>query len=196
MSRERAVSIEREMTRHERLASVAHTWVALERAILPVNSRKTCVTRSRCDWRCRKVRFMSSLPLLAEPPQHTNTAPGAVASLPRMSLLQLPCSIRDLSDIQRYILARVAVHSWTHGGSIPFVPPNAHQATVAARLAAPEMRLLIATSSRPRSYRLSRLGQCAVRQVLHLVPAQRDRAREIEFDRLRTFMEHAWETGD
>jgi hypothetical protein len=113
-----------------------------------------------------------------------------------MSLLRLPCSIRELSDIQRYILARVAVHSWTHGGLIPFVPPNAHQANIAARLASPEMHLLIATSSRPPSYRLSRLGQFAVRQVLHLVPAQRDRAREIEFDRLRTFMESAWETGD
>ena len=139
---------------------------------------------------------MSSLPLLAEPSQHTNAAPGPVDSLPRMSLLRLPYSIRELSDIQRHVLARVAVHCWTHGGSIPFVPPNVHQANIAARLASFEMCLLIATWSRPPSYRLSRLGQFAVRQVLHLVPAQRDRAREIEFDRLRTFMEHAWETGD
>jgi hypothetical protein len=139
---------------------------------------------------------MSSLPLLAQPPQHPNTVPGPVESPSRMSLLRLPCSIRELSDIQRYILARVAVHSWTHGGSIPFVPPNAHQASIAARLAAPEMRLLIATSGRRPSYRLSRLGQSAVRQVLHLVPAQRDQASEIEFDRLRTFMENVWETGD
>src|SRR5258706_11962784 len=102
---------------------------------------------------------MSALPLLAEPPQHPNTAPGPVESPSQMSLLRLPYSIRELSDIQRYILARVAVHGWTHGGSIPFVPPNAHQARVALRLAAPEMRLLIATSSRPRSYRLSRLWQ-------------------------------------
>src|SRR5258707_5972852 len=123
------------------------------------------------------------LTLRAIPGQHTS-----VVALPRL--------LYELTDIQRHILARAAVHGWTHGGSIPFVPPNAHQALVAVRLAAPEMRLLIAASARHPSYRLSRLGQSAVRRVLHLVPAQRDQASEIEFDRLRTFMENAWETND
>jgi hypothetical protein len=111
----------------------------------------------------------------------------------------LPSVLYDLSVVQRHILARVAVHAWTHDGSIPFVAPNAHQFAVALGLAAPGIRLLevsVSPVSFQQSFRLTRLGAYVVRRLFCLVPAQDDQRREREFTKLRQMMHNDWGTHD
>jgi hypothetical protein len=102
-----------------------------------------------------------------------------------------------LTPIQRYVLARVAVHTWTHGGRIPYRPPNAHQASVAFALAAPDvclLTMLAASSSMFPVFRLSHLGEYAVRRLFRLVSTEEDQRRELEFTKMRRLMQNAWET--
>jgi hypothetical protein len=109
---------------------------------------------------------------------------------------QLPQPVRQLNAIQHYVLARVAVHTWTHGGRIPFIAPNAHQASVAHALAAPEVRLLVVgatVSPRRSAFRLSRLGEYTVRRIFRLIPAEADQRQEREFDRLLHLVRNDWE---
>lgn len=136
------------------------------------------------------------VPVVADLPRRTRVSAASVASSSLAPVVLLPVVLHELAAIQRHILARVAVHTWTHDGSIPFVPPNAHQAAVAVSLAAPEVRLLVATASRPRSFSLSRLGEYAARRTLRLVPSEVDQAREVEFDRMRYLMRNDWEASN
>jgi hypothetical protein len=64
---------------------------------------------------------------------------------------------------------------------------------VAASLASPEVRLLVATASHLPSFSLSRLGEYVARRTLRLVPWEVDQAREIAFDRMRNLMRNDWE---
>jgi hypothetical protein len=135
------------------------------------------------------------IPLVVDLPRRTRVKIPSVAPSSLSTVVLLPIVLHELAAIQRHILARVAVHTWTHGGSIPFVPPNTHQATVAASLAAPEVRLLVLTASCPASFSLSRLGEYVARRMLCLVPWEVDQTREIEFDRMRALMRNDWEIG-
>jgi hypothetical protein len=95
-----------------------------------------------------------------------------------------------LTPIQRHILKCVAAHCWTHQGGIPYHPPTEHQAATACDLAGPGWRLLLQQPARRPTYILTRLGIAAARRVLHVVPADADRACEREFDRMRALMRH------
>jgi hypothetical protein len=104
--------------------------------------------------------------------------------------------LHNLSRIQRHVLGRVALHSWTHNGDIPFVAPNAHQFAVAMGLAAPGVRLLdvaVSPVSFQQTFRLSRLGAYVVPRLFHLVAADEDQCRELEFTKMRRLMQNAWE---
>jgi hypothetical protein len=93
-----------------------------------------------------------------------------------------------LTPVQRHVLKCVAAHCWTHQGCIPYHPPTTHQATVAHDLAGETWRLLLRTPMRKPTFVLTRLGDAVARRVLHVVPATQDRAREREFDRMRSLM--------
>jgi hypothetical protein len=133
---------------------------------------------------------------LAEPPQRVAIA-GEVTplyeSVPRATILSLPCILRELTVVQRHVLTCVAVHHWNFGGSIPYRPPTTHQAGVARLLAGPEPSLLSLVGGRRPSFRLSRLGEVVGRRV---VPGEEDRARERTFDQMRALMRNTWEVTD
>jgi hypothetical protein len=141
--------------------------------------------------------------LVADPPQPTNLA-ALLATLTesqqtahRGDVAVLPHLLHDLTEIQRYVLARATVHCWTQRGRIPFFPSTGHQRQVAWTLAA-EVRLLapywVPCGRVFRlDFRLTRLGELAAPRVLHLVPADRDRARERAFDDLRAVMSSGWQ---
>ena len=93
-----------------------------------------------------------------------------------------------LTPIQLHVLRCVAAHCWTHQRSIPYHPPTAHQAMIAQDLASESWRLLRRTPMRLPTYVLTRLGDAIAHRVLHVVPAEQDRAREREFDRMRALM--------
>jgi len=117
----------------------------------------------------------------------------------RLNVTVLPRVLHDLTLVQRHILGRVAVHSWTHDGAIPFIAPNAHQFAVALALAAPGVHLLevvVSPISFRQSFRLTRLGGYVVRHLFRLVPAGDDRRRELEFTKMRQLMLNAWATHD
>jgi hypothetical protein len=115
----------------------------------------------------------------------------------RFNVTVLPHVLHDLTLVQRHILGRVAVHSWTHNGAIPFVAPNAHQLAVALELAAPSVHLLeviVLPVSLRQSFRLTHLGSYMVQHLFRLVPAREDQRRECEFTRMRQFMYNDWAT--
>lgn len=114
-------------------------------------------------------------------------------------VVRLPRLVQELTLIERHILGCVAVHSWTHGNTIPFVAPNAHQFAVALGLAAPGVRLLEVAVSPvcfQQSFRLTRLGAYVVRRLFRLVPAHADQRRELAFTKMRRLMQNAWETHE
>jgi hypothetical protein len=108
----------------------------------------------------------------------------------------LPRLAQELTPIERYILRCVAVHTWAHECAIPFVAPNTHQYAVALGLAAPGIPLLmvvVSPGSLQQSFRLTRLGRYVVQRLFHLVPADDDQRRELEFTKMRRLMQNAWE---
>lgn len=114
-------------------------------------------------------------------------------------VVRLPRLVQELTLIERHILGRVAVHTWTHDGSIPFVAPNAHQFAVALGLAAPGIHLLevvVSPVSFRQSFCLTRLGAYVVRRLFRLVPAHADQRRELAFTKMRRLMQNAWETHE
>lgn len=119
-------------------------------------------------------------------------APANVLSLPRLD--------RELTPIEHYVLARVAVHTWNFNGQIPYRAPNRHQFAVALNLAAPDVRLLAASpwergSYRRVTFRLSGFGERTVRWLFRLVPADDDQARAVAFDKMRALMRNEPEVG-
>lgn len=125
----------------------------------------------------------------------------ARASMPHetpANVLVLPRRDRELQLIEQYVLARVAVHTWTFNGQIPYRAPNRHQFAAALALAGPGVRLLTAShwgggSYRRVTFRLSGLGERTVRRLFHLVPAEAVQEREVAFDKLRALMRNEWE---
>jgi hypothetical protein len=114
-------------------------------------------------------------------------------------VVRLPRLVQELTLIERHVLGRVAVHSWTHDGSIPFVAPTAHQFAIGLALAAPGVRLLevvVSPISFQQSFRLTHLGAYVVRRLFRLVPAHEDQRRELAFTKMRQMMCNAWETHD
>jgi hypothetical protein len=99
---------------------------------------------------------------------------------------------RELTLIERHILARVAVHCYTHGGRIPFVPPNAYQAKVAQGLAAPSMQLLepVVALNCQQSYWLTRRGKLVVRRLFKLVSLDEVMRREQTFEFFSALLSH------
>jgi hypothetical protein len=141
---------------------------------------------------------MGSAPV-ATPQKRTHGTLALAEEPEHPVLVALPSVLYDLSVVQRHILARVAVHAWTHDGGIPFVAPNAHQFAVALGLAAPGIRLLevaVSPVSFQQSFRLTHLGAYVVRRLFRLVPAQDDQRREREFTKLRQMMHNDWATHD
>src|SRR5690349_535388 len=98
------------------------------RARVTLGRRLVGLGRSR-----RKVDCSMALPVAVEPPHSTGVAiltPDHLASSTSTyptNIVILPCLLRQLTAIQLHMLGRVATHCWTHGGRIPYVPPNAHQ---------------------------------------------------------------------
>jgi hypothetical protein len=133
-----------------------------------------------------------------EPPQQTR---GALALARTMELVQqstlvlLPRLLHNLTEIERHVLARVTVHTWTNHGCIPYIPPNEHQAVIARQLAATNVRLLDATVTLEgrQAYRMTRLGILVARQVLHFVPLAQSIKQEREFTRWWGLMCRTWE---
>jgi hypothetical protein len=114
-------------------------------------------------------------------------------------VVRLPGLGQELTLIERHILGRVAVHAWTHEGTIAFVAPNTYQGTVALGLAAPGIRLLemaVSPISFQQSFRLTHLGCRVVLRLFRLVPTRDDQRRELEFTKMRRLMQQAWETHD
>jgi hypothetical protein len=108
---------------------------------------------------------------------------------------------QELTELERYVLGRVAIHTCNHDGAIPYIAPNAYQFSVALALAAPDVRALLAStrdyaSFRQVSFRLSRVGWRLVRRLFRLTPLEEVMEREIKFDRLRTLMRDVWEGGE
>lgn len=107
----------------------------------------------------------------------------------------LPRILHELTALQRHILGRVAVHSWTHQGSIPFIPPNAHQAQAAFALAHPDVRLLLPISLEP-SFHITRRGELAVCRLFQVIPWRWSCEQERLFDEMQRFYRNKWETCD
>jgi hypothetical protein len=109
-----------------------------------------------------------------EPLQRTNGALALTVTSESAdtTVVSLPRLLRDLTEIERYVLARAAVHRWTQDSSIPYVPSNAHQQAVAQMLAAAEVKLLdaVVTLECRQAYRLSRRGEAVARRVFRLRP--------------------------
>lgn len=103
---------------------------------------------------------------------------------------------QDLSEIERHVLGRIALHEWTHGGRVPFSAPNAHQRAVAFRLAAPTRGLVSAASwsARRTTFRLTDRGEVVTRAALRVVAAGPNHGWEVEFDRMQALMRNDWET--
>jgi hypothetical protein len=121
--------------------------------------------------------------------------------LPLLPVQPLPSrsAVHPLTPIQRYVLARVAVHTWTHGGRIPYRPPNAYQASVAFALAVSDVCLLTMSaipSSTVPVFRLSHLGEHTVRRHFRLMSTEEDQRRELEFTKMRRLMQNAWEVRE
>jgi hypothetical protein len=108
-------------------------------------------------------------PLVADP---TRTRTADVAHI-----VVLPRLLCDLSEIEAYVLARVATHDWTCGGTLPYIAPTAHQRRVALGLAAPGVRLLVASSWGRRRcvFWLTDLGDVVARRVLRMTPGGLER---------------------
>jgi len=134
--------------------------------------------------------------LLADPPQRIMVATLLDEPPQHATIIRLPRIPQELTVVQRHVLTCVAVHHWNFGGSIPFLPPTAHQERVARWLAGPDRRLLHMLRKRRSAFRLSRLGEMIARRLLRLTPAVEDMAREREFDRMRALMRNDWETND
>jgi len=137
--------------------------------------------------------------LVADPPHWTHGALALADDPEPPIIVSLPRVLHDLSEVQWHILARVAVHSGTHAGAIPFVAPNPHQFAVALGLAAPDVHLLevaVSPVSFCQSFRLTHLGCYVVRRLFRLVPADDDRRQELEFTKMRQLMHNDWETRD
>lgn len=119
----------------------------------------------------------------------------AVAA-PDESMASLTRVLRTLTDVECHVLARAAVHCWTHLGRIPYKPPTLHQQMVAHRLAAPGIRLLEAVASRDchTAYRLSPRGEAGVRRVFHVVPMAQLISEECTFARMSHLMRNDWES--
>lgn len=116
-------------------------------------------------------------------------------------IVPLPQLRQELTAVERYVLGRVAIHTCNHDGAIPYIAPNRHQFSVALTLAAPDVRLLLASTHEYASFeevafRLSRLGRRMVQRVFRLVPLEDVLDREIEFDRMRALMRNEWEVMD
>ena len=129
-----------------------------------------------------------AVPLIAEP--------GAAANI-----VTLPQLRRELAAIELHVLKCVAVHTHNHGGAIPYIAPNSHQFSVALALAAPDLRLLLASTNTYRafskaSFWLSGFGWRVVQRLFHVIPQEEVVAREIEFDKMRTLMRNDWEAWD
>jgi len=124
------------------------------------------------------------------PVDHVDHAGRTAGASPKISWL--PRILRDPTAIELHVLARIAVHSWGRE-AVPYYPPNDHQRAVALALSAAGVRLVIRTAGDRPSFRLSRLGERVARRVLRLVPADLDRKRELEFDRMRALMRNDWE---
>jgi hypothetical protein len=122
--------------------------------------------------------------------------PGTTPSTPKV--VRLSRLLRELSDIERHVLARVAVHGWTHQGRIPYIAPTAHQRAIAEILASPEVKLLdaVVTLDCRQAYRLSRRGEAVARRVFRVVLMDTVIARECEFTRMRRLVRNDWETHD
>jgi hypothetical protein len=117
------------------------------------------------------------------------------------NIVTLPQLRQELTEIERHVLGRVAIHTCNHDGAIPYVAPNAYQFSIALALAAPGVRALLAStreyvSFRRVSFRLSRVGWRLVQQLFRLAPLEEVMEREIKFDRLRTLMRDVWEGGE
>jgi hypothetical protein len=105
----------------------------------------------------------------------------------------LPRILHEFTDVQRHVLARIAVHTWRFDGEIPYTPPTSWQCEIAFVLAEADMRLLALVSKRP-AFRLTRLGIHVVSRLFHIVPARWSIEREIELEFLRALMRNKWET--
>jgi hypothetical protein len=103
----------------------------------------------------------------------------------------LPRMLGEFSEIQRYVLARVATHSLRLDGKIPYIPPTALQRDIAFSLV--DVRLLEFASKRP-AFRLSRLGLLVASRLFRLVPARWSIEHESEFEFFRALMCNRWET--
>jgi hypothetical protein len=129
-------------------------------------------------------------PLVAD---STRTADATDAA----DILALPRLLCDLSEVEAYVLARVATHCWTGDGVIPYIPRTRHQRQVALGLARSGVRLLVASSwgGGRCEFWLTRLGALVARRVLHITPEglERQKEREREFDRMRALAYNAWE---
>src|SRR5689334_18080609 len=138
----------------------------------------------RSRLRSRKARWPAMVPVPTEP---RKIAAASLLLLEteeprRLNAAVLPSVLHDLSEVQRHILGRVAVHGGTHEGAIPFVAPTAHQFALALELAAPGVHLLevaVSPVTFRQSFRLTRLGGYVVRRLFRLVPPDDDRRHEL-----------------
>lgn len=141
-----------------------------------------------------------SLPLLIEDFSHGQVSSLAGADKPK-NLSILPQLRQELTAIEVHVLKCVAAHTCNHSCAIPYIAPNSHQFSVALALAAPDLRLLLAstdtyTSFSKVSFRLSGFGWRIVQRLFHVIPQEEVVAREIEFDKMRTMMRNDWEAWD
>ena len=143
------------------------------------------------------------LALVEDPPQWGNTALQIDEDLFGRQWVALvwPRLLEQLTEVQRHVLARIAVHTWNHGGSIPFYAPNAHQRAVAFSLGAPELGLVAPlvslVASTPRlCFRLTRVGDAAARRVFNVLPSAVVERREAVYQRLCALMRNDWEPDE
>ncbi len=114
------------------------------------------------------------------------------------AMAMLPRLLSQLTEIQRHVLARLAVHSWTHGGSVPFYGPTPHQRAVAFTLTDPAMGLVVPVVSQQYRlhFRLTQLGEVAARHIFHVLPSSVVERQETTFNRMCVFMRNDWEPGN
>ncbi len=137
------------------------------------------------------------LTLVEEPPKWRNVALLVDELVPAQDAVTLPALVRELTDIQRHVLARVAVHSWTHQGALLYHPPTPQQRQAAFSLAAPQLGLVVALVSRANRFffRLTRRGDAVARQVVNALPSAVAERDEITFNQLCVLMRNQQEIG-
>jgi hypothetical protein len=120
------------------------------------------------------------------------------ATVAEDNVVSLARLVFNLTEVERHVLARVAIHTLSWQSHIPYIAPTAHQRKAAEALASPEVKVLeaIVTVDCRQGYRLSRRGHVVVRRIFRIVPLPQMAAREREFTRMVKLMRNDWEVYD